>query len=257
MMADEIELTELPSMIRTGDGYRVVNPSVLADGFNLLENGHFLHRNDGLYGGITAVLFVAPTVALPVFLATGGAWWVVLWVLAGAAVGVLLAGISAVVLPTDAFERHRKRTSEEAELIVTHGHPQARRICALGDRIAKSAAWRTGAFDADGRLLRVIFGSVRRALRLAASKAEYSDDKRLGLDTRAHAEARRAITEAEQVLTELEDRLRAIKDATDVVEFKIDPARRPPRRPRSGDWADPLQEAELLRLEITTMRDYL
>ncbi|QRP47838.1 hypothetical protein [Amycolatopsis sp. FDAARGOS 1241] len=251
------EVTALPSLIRTDSGYRIFNPRLLADGYALTPAGSLVHRHDGWFAGLAVVVFVAPTVALPVLLADGGAWSIALWLVLGVLGGLALAGAEAALCPGDALARHRKRTTEEAELAVTREHKQASRLCALGERIAKSAAWRTGAFDGERRLERLVWGAVLRARRLEESKEDYSEDKRLGLDQQSRAGARRAIAEAEEALAELEGRLRVIKEAADAVEFKVDPARRANLRRRTPDWADPLQDAELLLLEITTMRDYL
>ncbi|MFJ1766806.1 hypothetical protein ACIOD2_41205 [Amycolatopsis sp. NPDC088138] len=256
-LAPGARLTELPTLIRTDAGYRVFDPRLLAGGYTLTPAGGVNHRVDEILGGLAVLLFLAPTIALPILFADGF-WPAVLWVALGAVAGLVLVGVEVSFGPGDALERYRKQTGEEPGVDVTGENGQAVRLCALGERIAKSAAWRTGAFDRGRRLEHVVWGAVRRALRLETAKAEYTADKRHGFDGAARAEARRGIADAERELALIEERLRTVKIAADALEFKVDPSPRAPRpAATAAHWADPLQDAELLVVEATAMRDYL
>ncbi|MEA5363103.1 hypothetical protein VA596_26470 [Amycolatopsis sp., V23-08] len=229
-LAPGARLTGLPTLIRTDAGYRVHDPRLLAGGYTLTPAGRVTHRADELLGGLAVLLLLGPAIAFPILFAGGGFWSAVLWTALGAVAGLVLVGVELFLGPGDALERYRKQTAEEPGLDVTEEDTQAMRLCALGERIAKSTAWRTGAFDRDRRLEHVVWSAVRRALH--------------------------GVEEAE--LTLIENRLRTIEIAADAIEFKVDPSHRP-RRPAAtaAHRADPLQDADLLVVEAGALRDYL
>ncbi|GAA1868084.1 hypothetical protein GCM10009836_55680 [Pseudonocardia ailaonensis] len=157
--------TGLPTLLRSGEEYRVYDPALLGTDHVLTGAGEVRHRRPVSRAALAQAAVGAGDAAGA---AVPGLPW------ATAVGGALVAAVAAgrVLARTDAAARY-SRTSDRAPFVDVAA-PRGLRLCRLAAEISATRAWRSGEVDPDRELAALLWTGLTEPAGYAAVETRLS-----------------------------------------------------------------------------------